>query len=152
MNSRLDQPDRRSKMIIKDSFQKKYLLLIAVSLIVSMALTIIVIYSLLYFQIQRAGFSLYTARLLSEVFRWLLLALPAVTIVLTLGALLWGRYLSFKVAGPLYALEKQIIMIIEGMIERVQLRDDDDELIPLANLLNELIEKKLDSKKEKEAE
>ena len=149
MNSKTASKDRRSQLKVKTNFQKKYLALIAVSLIVSMALSIVILYLLLYWKIRQAGFSLYTIRQLSEVYHWLLFMLPAMTIILLAAALTLGNYLAFKLSGPLYALEKQIIMLLEGMITRVQLRDNDHELIPLANLINELIDKKNSSDTEK---
>ena len=69
--------------------------------------------------------------------------LAILTVILLVIAAIWAKHLSFRVAGPLYALEKQLIMLIENKINRVQLRNKDDEMIPLANLINELVEKRL---------
>ncbi|MEA3506491.1 MAG: hypothetical protein U9R36_03240, partial [Elusimicrobiota bacterium] len=57
-------------------------------------------------------------------------------------AVIWSIHISSRVAGPLYALEKQLHMLLEGKIDQVQLRNEDDEMIPLANLINSLIVKK----------
>ena len=42
----------------------------------------------------------------------------------------------------LYALERQLRMILDGEIESVQVRSSDNDLIPLAGLINQVIEKK----------
>ncbi|MFC2062136.1 hypothetical protein ACFLUV_06455 [Elusimicrobiota bacterium] len=139
--------ERRSTTLIKKNFQNKFLKLIGMSLAVSMVLSMAVFYIALRIKINQAGFSGYTEERLAEVLSWLNWAFPMIAVILIAAAVIWGKHLSFKVAGPLYALEKQLVMLIENKIKKVQLRDG-DEMIPLANLINELVEKRLKGSQE----
>ncbi|MBN2407260.1 MAG: hypothetical protein JXJ19_06145 [Elusimicrobia bacterium] len=138
--------ERRSTTLIKKNFQNRFLKLIGISMVCSMLVTMAVFYVVLRIKINQAGFSGYTQERLGEVLGWLNLVLPLITLVLLVIAGIWANHLSFRVAGPLYALEKQLIMLIEHKISRVQLRNQDDEMIPLANLINELVEKRMEGK------
>lgn len=68
--------------------------------------------------------------------------MPILTLILIAVAVIWSIHISSRVTDPLYALEKQLHLLLEGKIDQVQLRNEDDELIPLANLINSLIVKK----------
>jgi hypothetical protein len=136
--------ERRSTTLIKKNFQSKFLRLIVFSLIAFMILAMVMFYITLRIKINQAGFSGYTQERLAETFTWLNWVLPGITLILIIIATIWGKHISFKIAGPLYALEKQLNMLIENKTEKVQLRSsDDNEVIPLANLINELIEKRI---------
>lgn len=140
--------DRRAITLIKKNFQNKFLKIIVSSLVAFMILSMAIFYIILRVKINQAGFSGYTEERLGEVLVWLNWALLILTGILTVLAGLWGKHLSFRVAGPLYALEKQLILLIEDKISKVQVRDKDNEMVPLANLINEFIEKKAKSSEE----
>jgi len=138
--------DRRSKAIVNADFQKKILRLIMISLILFMILSMAAFYIVLRIKISQAGFSGYTEQRLAEVLVWLNWVLPLIALVLIIVAGILGVHISSRVTGPLHALEKQLNMLIEGKIDRVQLRSADNEMIPMADLLNRLIEKRIEKK------
>jgi len=131
--------ERRSRLIIKKTFQKQFLKLIVSSMVILLVVALAAIYIALRIQITRAGFAAYTEIKLIEVISWLNWFLPLAAVILSAVAVYVGVRLSLKVAGPLFALERQLTMIKEGEIESVQLRSDDDELTPLAKLINEVL-------------
>ncbi len=134
--------ERRSRVMIKKDFQKQFLKLIISTMLILLVVTLAAIYIALRIQITRAGFAAYTEVRLIEVISWLNWILPLSAVLVAGIAVYIGIRLSFKIAGPLYALERQLNMINEGKINSVQLRSDDDELIPLAKLINEILSKR----------
>jgi hypothetical protein len=142
MDNRRKKEERRSRTLIKKNFQKKFLKLIVGTLAVLTVIIMGVFYIFLRMKINSAGFSAYTEERLAELIGWLYWAVPLVTLIFIAIAVIWSIHISARVAGPLYALEKQLHMLLEGKIDQVQLRNEDDEMIPLANLINSLIVKK----------
>lgn len=134
--------ERRAQQLIKKNFQSKFLKLIVVTLVSFTVLSMIAFYVALRIKIEQAGFSGYTEERLAEVFTTLNWVLPLIGVILVGIAVVVAKKISFKIAGPLYALEKQMHLLVENKTDRVQLRSDDDEMVPLARLLNELIEKR----------
>lgn len=135
--------ERRSKTLIRKNFQNKFLKLIIISLISSLILSMATFYIALMIQVERAAFAAFTEKKLAELFVWMNWALPVIAVILIVVAVIVAKHISFKIAGPLYALEKQLHMVVEDKIDKIQLRGEDNEMIPLANILNELIEKKM---------
>jgi len=133
--------ERRSQKIVNKDFQNRILKVIVMSIVVSMLVSLVAFYIALRVKVQQAAFSGYTAERLAELFAWLNIALPLISVLLIVLAVFIGRHISFKVAGPLYALEKQLRMVLNGDLEKVQLRSSDDQLIPLAGLINEILDK-----------
>jgi len=148
MRNRRKKAERRSRTILKKNFQNKFLKLIIISLVSFLIISLAAFYIALRIKVEQAGLSGYTEERLAEVFAWLNWVLPLLAVVLIAVAVIVGKQISFRIAGPLYALEKQLDMLLHDKISRVQLRSDDNEMIPMANLINELIEKKF--KKEEE--
>ncbi len=136
-----NKKERRSTKLIKKNFQTKFLRLIGLSLALTVIISMAVFYIALRMMIERAQFAEYTQRKLAEALSWLNWTLPAIAVVIIIIALIIGRHISFKIAGPLYALEKQLYLVLEEKIDEVQLRNDDKDLIPLAKLINRLINK-----------
>ncbi|MGM0440963.1 MAG: hypothetical protein ACQEQC_00890 [Elusimicrobiota bacterium] len=136
-----NKEERRSTKLIKKNFQTRFLKLIGISLSASVIVSMMVFYIALRVKIERAHFAEFTQRELADVLGWLNWTLPVIAVAIIIIALLIGKHISFKVAGPLYALEKQLHLVLEGKIEEVQLRNDDKDLIPLAKLINRLINK-----------
>lgn len=134
--------ERRAQQLIKKNFQSKFLKLIVVTLVSFTVFSMIAFYVALRIKIEQAGFSGYTEERLAEVFTTLNWVLPLIGVILVGIAVVVAKKISFKIAGPLYALEKQMHLLVENKTDRVQLRSDDDEIVPLARLLNELIEKR----------
>ena len=134
--------DRRSRTLVKKEFQNRILRIIIVSLVTYTVVALAVFYIALMVKVNQAGLSGYTEDRLAELFSWIRIILPLIGAVLILAAGFVGRKISFKVAGPLYALERQLRMILDGEIESVQVRSSDNDLIPLAGLINQVIEKK----------
>lgn len=139
--------ERRSQKIVNKNFQRRILKIIVMSIIASTLVSLALFYIALRVKTQQAAFSGYTAERLAELFAWLNVALPLISLLLIVLAVFIGRHISFKVAGPLYALEKQLGMVARGEIDKVQVRSSDDELIPLADLINEVLEKKQEEKR-----
>lgn len=133
--------ERRSQKIVNKDFQHRILKVIVLSIVISTIVALSAFYIALRITAHQAGLSRYTTERLSELFFWLNILLPAISLVLIAVAVFVGRHISFKVSGPLYALEKQLKMIAEGEIDKVQLRSSDDQLIPMAGLINEALQK-----------
>ena len=134
--------ERKTQQRIKKNFQSKFLRLIVITLVSFTVLSMVAFYVALRIKVEQAGFSGYTEERLAEVFTTLNWVLPLIGVILIVIAVVVAKKISFKVAGPLYALEKQLHLLVENKIDRVQLRSDDDEMVPFAHLLNELIMKK----------
>ncbi|NLB35249.1 MAG: hypothetical protein GX817_05485, partial [Elusimicrobia bacterium] len=100
--------ERRSQKIVNKNFQRRILKIIVISIIASTLVSLALFYIALRVKTQQAAFSGYTAERLAELFAWLNVALPLISLLLIVLAVFIGRHISFKVAGPLYALEKQL--------------------------------------------
>ncbi|MFH1414473.1 MAG: hypothetical protein ABIH89_00080 [Elusimicrobiota bacterium] len=137
------ETERRSRVIIKSNFEKKILRLVVINIAGFMAVSLLTFYVALRIKINQAGFSGYTEERLTEVLSWLNWFLPLVAVILIVVAAVWAKHISFQIAGPLYALEKQLNLLIAKKIKRVKLRREDDEIIPLARLINRVIDERI---------
>jgi len=137
------KPERRARVIIKSKFEKKILRLVIISLASFLVIAVGTFYTALRIKIYQAGFSGYTEERLGEVFAWLNWFLPAVSAILIFIAGMLAKHLAAQIAGPLYALEKQLDLVTKKRVSKVMLRRKDEELLPLANKINQLIEQRI---------
>ena len=135
--------ERRTCKMTGKKFQSRFIRLTVISLGALLAVSLSVFYLALRARISHEGLSGYTRVKMNELLVWLNFALPAAGLLIIVAAGIISKHISFKVAGPLYALEKQLRMLNEGLTDRIRLRSDDDhELLPVADLINSYIEKK----------
>lgn len=143
MDNKNRKPERRARVVIKSKFERKILRLVIISLVSFLVIAMGTFYMALRIKIHQAGFSGYTQERLAEVFSWLNWFLPAVSLALVFLAGIWAKHLASQVAGPLYALEKQIDMVIRKRVDKVMLRRKDEEMLPLAAKINKLIDERI---------
>lgn len=132
----------RLKFLTKASLQVRYLALI----VIAMAVPLLLVGGCLYYLIftitaEQIGIPEAIASNLMPVLQkinfMLFIGLPPIFLLL----LLWGMALSHRFAGPLERLEKDIKKISEGDYSvRVRIRKDDD-LKPIVDAINNLIDK-----------
>ena len=137
----------RFKKITNNPLQKRYLFVIVLAMIVPLVITAGCLYYLI-FQLmaeqlgipESIAYNLFPV--VSQVNTLLLIALPPVIIVL----FIFGLILSHRLIGPLNRLEDDLRKIADGDYSiRIAMRKDDD-LKPIANTVNEIIDK-LEKKK-----
>ena len=143
MDNNNKKPERRTRVVIKSKFEKKILRLVVISLASSLVISMGTFYTGLRIKIHQAGFSGYTEERLSEVFSWLNWFLPVVSLVLIFLAGMWAKHLAAQVAGPLYALEKQVDLVAKNRVDKVMLRRKDEEMLSLAAKINRLINERI---------
>ena len=144
----------RISVVIKNPLQLKYLTLIMISIIIPLALVGGCLYYLI-FQIMAEQLALPEViaqnliPVLHKINLFLLIGLPPIVILL----FIWGATLTHRMIGPLERLENDLLKISKGDYSvRLKLRKNDD-LKPIAEVLNSIIVKlkkcdSRDSKKE----
>ncbi len=132
----------RIRFITKNPLQTKYLALIFVSILLPVFIVGGCLYYLL-FQIMAEQLAIpesiaYNLFPVVERINFLLLVgVPPIVILL----FIWGAVLSHKMIGPLERLENDLKKISEGDYSmRLRIRKDDD-LRPIADVINRIIDK-----------
>ena len=62
---------------------------------------------------------------------------------------MWAKHLAAQVAGPLYALEKQVDLVSKNRVDKVMLRRKDEEMLSLAAKINRLIDERIKKREER---
>ena len=132
----------RLRIITKNPLQRKYLLLILFSTLLPVFVVAGCLYYLI-FQIMAEQLAIPESiaynlmPVLHKINFLLLIGLPPIVIFL----FLWGTILTHRLIGPLNRLENDLREISEGNYSvRLKLRKDDD-LRPIADTINKIIDK-----------
>ena len=132
----------RIRFITKNPLQTKYLVLILISILLPLFIVGGCLYYLL-FQImaeqlaipESIAYNLFPV--VERINFLLLLGIPPIVILL----FIWGAVLSHRLIGPLERLENDLRKISDGDYSmRLRIRKDDD-LRPIANVINKIIDK-----------
>jgi len=132
----------RFKLITENPLQKRYLFVILMAILLPLLITAGCLYYLIFQLLaeqlgipESIAYNLFPV--VSQVNTILLIALPPVIIVLFIV----GLVLSHRLIGPLNRLENDLKKIAEGDYSiRLAVRKDDD-LKPIANAVNKIIDK-----------
>lgn len=120
----------------------RYLTLLMISMVIPLVFAVGCLYYLIFtIMAEQIGIPEYVAQTLFPVIgkinAILLIGVPPLFIIL----ILWGIVLSHRLAGPMERLEKDIKKISEGdYAKRIHVRKNDD-IKPLADALNILLDK-----------
>ena len=142
------KPNRRKKYYIKSGLQARYLGLIVLAVTLPAFLFSFCLYYLIfYLMAEQLGIPESIAYnitpVLGKINLILLLGLPLIVIAL----LLWGLFISHRIAGPIYRLEKELAKIAGGDFSlRIKLRRK-DELVSIAEGINRVLDR-VEGKKE----
>ena len=132
----------RIRFITKNPLQTKYLVLILISILLPLFIVAGCLYYLL-FQIMAEQLAIPEAiaynlfPVVERINFLLLLGVPPMVILL----FIWGVVLSHRLIGPLERLENDLRKISDGDYStRLRIRKDDD-LRPIADVINKIIDK-----------
>jgi len=140
-------------LITKNPLQIKYLLLILLSILVPLFAVGGCLYYLM-FQVMAEQLAIPEAiaynliPVLEKINFLLLVGIPPIVVLL----FIWGLMLTHRLIGPLERLEDDLRKIREGDYDvRLKLRKDDD-LKPIADVVNDIIDKLIKSDRNKPKE
>jgi len=143
----------RIKFITKNPLQLKYLILILLSILVPLFLVGGCLYYLI-FQVMAEQLAIPESiaynllPVLRKINFILIVGLPPIIVLL----FIWGATLTHRLIGPLERLEDDLKKIDEGDYSvRLSLRKDDD-LKPIADVVNDIIDKLIKCSKDKPQE
>ena len=132
----------RIRFITKNPLQTKYLLLILISILLPLFIVGGCLYYLI-FQIMAEQLAIPEAiaynlfPVVERINFLLILGVPPIVILL----FIWGAVLSHRLIGPLERLENDLKKISDGDYSmRLRIRKDDD-LRPIADVINRIIDK-----------
>lgn len=132
----------RTKYLTGSRIQMRYLTLLMISMVIPLVFAVGCLYYLIFtIMAEQIGIPEYVAQTLFPVIgkinAILLIGVPPLFIML----ILWGIVLSHRLAGPMERLERDIKKISEGdYAKRIHVRKNDD-IKPLADALNILLDK-----------
>jgi len=138
----MPNPNRRRRYFIKSGLQTRYLKLIILAIALPTFLFAVCLYYLIfYLMAEQLGIPESIAYnitpVLTKINFILLLGLPIIVIVL----LWWGIFISHRIAGPVYRLEKELDKISKGNFSlRIKFRKK-DELSSVAEGINKVLDK-----------
>lgn len=132
----------RTKYLTGSRIQLHYLLLLMVSIIVPLIFSAACLYYLIFkIMAEQLGIPEYIAinlfPVIQKINMILLIGVPPLFLILVL----WGIFLSHRFAGPIERLQKELRRMAahHDYKSRIRLRKDDD-LRPIADVINELLE------------
>lgn len=129
--------------IVNKKLQLKYLKFVTLAIFVSMSVVWLSVYANFYVFKKFTALSSYETEVLNYLFleRINYYFIAEIIIFVILGAV-FSLFISHKIAGPLYRIEKEIRNLTEGGadVKKINLRKG-DELEELAGLINKLIDK-----------
>ena len=138
----------RTKYLTGSRMQMRYLVLLMASMVIPLVFAVGCLYYLVFkIMAEQIGIPEYIAQnlfpVISKINMILIIGLPPLFLVL----IIWGLVLSHRLAGPMERLEKEIKHISEGNhSKRIRVRKNDD-VRPLADAINSLLDKIEESKK-----
>lgn len=140
----MDNPkNRRRRILIDNRLQMKYLLTIMLAMLAPLAFIMAYIYFIIAAMLSKADPNFAIAFLknfafaVKEIMPSLLLTLPFVAIIL----FCWGLIASFRIAGPMYRLEKELNRVAEGSSPKRIVFRKGDEFQSIADSVNVILEK-----------
>ncbi len=144
----LDRSNRRSLKWVEPDFQRRYaILLVSIVLLVSAALIGIfyfysfkVLGTLLHAGVKEQH-PLYG--LVANQMKGVLFSIGVVVVLFAIFILIMANFLSHRIVGPIYAIKRSLESIGKRDFEAAQLTlRTDDEFRDIAELINEVVEKK----------
>jgi len=131
---------RRRQYLVETRFQLKYVgLILLLMYLTGIVCSYLVYYTGMMFMGEKLASVYPQGRLVSivnvvnvRILVSLVLATPLVAII--------GIFLSHRIAGPWYRMEKFMISVVSGDLTSLITLRKNDELIPLANRINDLVE------------
>lgn len=137
----MGRQERRKRYFIKSGLQSRYLRLILLAIVLPVLLLAGCLYYLIFaLMAQQLGIPESIAYNLTPVLHKinliLLLGLPVISIAI----LLWGVFITHRIAGPIYRLEQDLERIARGdSALRINIRRK-DELRSIAEGINRILE------------
>lgn len=138
----------RTKYLTGSRMQMRYLVLLMASMVIPLVFAVGCLYYLVFkIMAEQIGIPEYIAQnlfpVITKINMILLVGLPP----LFLALIAWGLVLSHRLAGPMERLEKEIKHISEGnRSKRIRVRASDD-IKPIADAINNLLDKIEENKK-----
>ncbi len=143
----MGKQERRKRYFIRSGLQVRYLRVILIAIILPTLLFAGCLYYLIfYLMAQQLGIPESIAYnlipVLHKINLILLLGIPVISLVI----LIWGVFISHRIAGPIYRLEKDLEKVANGDFSwRIKIRKK-DELHSVAEGINKIL-KKMEEKK-----
>lgn len=135
--------NRRRRVLVDNRLQMKYLLTIMLAMLVPLGFAVGYFYFIVALMLSKAdpSFSIEFLKNFGAAFKEiapsLLLTMPFVAIIL----FTWGLILSFRIAGPIYRLEKELRQVAEGANPRRIAFRKGDEFSSIADSVNVILER-----------